>query len=187
MENQSFFNRFILLYLLMNLVLLIYSPLSKAQAFETGSRISWMDAQSVLDHHNKVRKEVGVNQLVWDTSLSAYAQRWANYLAESENCKLIHRSDNYREGKLYGENLYWGSSAVYYSPLSASESWYSEKKLYEYKRIDDSNWSKVGHYTQMVWRNTVAVGVGVATCASGGIIVVANYFPPGNYLGEFPY
>ncbi|MEI6088085.1 MAG: CAP domain-containing protein [Bacteroidota bacterium] len=44
-----------------------------------------------------------------------------------------------------------------------------------------------GHYTQMVWKNTKEVGVGVSTCPNGAIIIVANYFPAGNYMRQFPY
>ena len=43
-----------------------------------------------------------------------------------------------------------------------------------------------GHYTQVVWANTLSVGCGVAVCPTG-TIVVCNYAPPGNYVGEKPY
>jgi hypothetical protein len=39
----------------------------------------------------------------------------------------------------------------------------------------------------MIWKNTKEIGVGIATCPAGGLIVVANYNPPGNFMGEFPY
>jgi hypothetical protein len=39
----------------------------------------------------------------------------------------------------------------------------------------------------MIWENSREVGVGVAKCADGALIVVANYFPAGNYIGEYPY
>ena len=45
-----------------------------------------------------------------------------------------------------------------------------------------------GHFTQVVWRDTKSVGVGYAQNECNGytaIFVVANYFPPGNWMGEF--
>jgi hypothetical protein len=39
----------------------------------------------------------------------------------------------------------------------------------------------------MVWKSTKEVGVGVAYCKNGGIIVSASYFPAGNIVGETPY
>jgi hypothetical protein len=39
----------------------------------------------------------------------------------------------------------------------------------------------------MVWKTTREVGVGVAYCQSGGIIIVASYYPTGNMMGEYPY
>jgi len=44
-----------------------------------------------------------------------------------------------------------------------------------------------GHFTQLVWKGSKQLGVGIAF-ANGGktAVVVANYYPPGNYLGQFP-
>jgi hypothetical protein len=39
----------------------------------------------------------------------------------------------------------------------------------------------------MVWKNTKEVGVGIGYCKNGGIIIVASYFPAGNYIGQYPY
>ena len=43
-----------------------------------------------------------------------------------------------------------------------------------------------GHYTQMVWRETTALGCGEAIC-NKTLIVACNYDPPGNYIGRRPY
>ena len=43
----------------------------------------------------------------------------------------------------------------------------------------------VGHFTQVVWKSSKELGVGKATSRSGRIYVVANYYPPGNYQGQF--
>ena len=38
--------------------------------------------------------------------------------------------------------------------------------------------------SQVVWKATTEVGCGFANCA-GGALVVCEYAPPGNVLGEF--
>lgn len=143
--------------------------------------------QSLLNHHNAKRRDVGVQPLIWSNVLAAYAQEWANYLAQKNKCIIKHRPEKMRKGKEYGENIYWASSYDDDGLLAASESWYSEIKLYDKKPISFSNVNAVGHYTQMVWHSTTQIGVGMAVCPSGAIIVVANYFEAGNMMGEKPY
>lgn len=178
---QHLLNRYGILLLMM---LLPFA--SKAQSYSTGSKISRIDATMILDHHNKVREEVGVGPLVWDPNIASYAQSWADHLAKS-NCKISHRNNSQEEGRNYGENIFWGSSSTAYAPLDASVSWYEEKEGYRYKVIRSTDWSETGHYTQMVWRKTRSMGAGMAVCPSGAIIVVANYDPPGNFIGQYPY
>jgi pathogenesis-related protein 1 len=150
----------------------------------TGSDVSQSDAQEALDFHNKVRNDVGTKPLHWSTELASYAQEWADHLANN-NCEFEHRSGEYDQ-KNYGENIFWGSGTMYTSK-SASESWYSEIKDYVHGVLTSDNWSTAGHYTQMVWSTTTAVGIGSATCPNGSVIIVANYNPPGNYLGQKAY
>src|SRR5256885_110006 len=105
----------------------------------TGSKISPEDAQAVLDHHNKIRNDLGIPPLTWSAEVAAYAQQWADSLAMSNDCNLNHR-DNSRSG--YGENLYGASSADSFKPSDASNAWYSEIKDYSYAKLDDTNWAK---------------------------------------------
>lgn len=41
-----------------------------------------------------------------------------------------------------------------------------------------------GHFTQVVWKESKELGVAFAKIG-GKVIVVANYSPPGNYIGHF--
>lgn len=41
-----------------------------------------------------------------------------------------------------------------------------------------------GHWTQVVWKSTTAVGCGAARCSFGSF-VVCRYSPPGNVMGQF--
>ncbi|GHM98674.1 hypothetical protein WSM22_01640 [Cytophagales bacterium WSM2-2] len=168
------------------MLLLITLPASGQNVPEaTGSKVSQKDAQSALDFHNKVRKDVGCPPLEWSAELAMYAQAWADNLAK-EDCKMKHRP---REGKwkqIHGENIYWGS-ASYFTALNASENWYSEIKVYKHVPITAENFHPIGHYTQMVWKTTTKVGLGQAVCKNGETIVVGNYDPPGNYIGQKAY
>jgi uncharacterized protein YkwD len=174
------------LVLVMAAIMLIIFPIwSQTVPGVTGSKISKSEAQLALDHHNKVRTDVGAPALQWSAELSKFAQEWADHLA-SDNCNMEHRPRSGQWTQKYGENIFWGSGSSY-TPLDASKSWYDEIKDYTYGPVSGSNWYKTGHYTQMVWKNTTKVGIGVAKCSDGGIIIVANYDPPGNYMGEKPY
>jgi pathogenesis-related protein 1 len=153
----------------------------------TGSKIKSTDAELILRHHNAIRTDIGVSTLTWSTSLAAYAQQWANYLAANNNCDIKHRDVSGENGKLYGENIFWGSSAAAFPPVQASYDWYGEKRLYKYRKISAANYFKTGHYTQMIWKDTREMGVGVAVCPNGSVIVVANYYPAGNVIGQYPY
>ncbi len=152
----------------------------------TGSEMTRAEARDVLDFHNKSRREVGSPPLEWSVELSAYAQEWANYLASKNNCKMAHRSNMGKQTRSAGENLFWGSASTF-TPLDACQSWYGEIKSYRYRPVTAQNYYNTGHYTQMVWKKTKVVGMGVAICKGGAILIVANYYPPGNYIGEKPY
>ena len=166
------------------LILICTSSFGQKVPKKTGSKVSTDQAQEALDFHNKVRKDVGTAPLEWSEELAAFAQDWADQLAKRD-CAFEHRPRT-SGGKNYGENIYWGSASTF-TPLNASESWYSEIEKYKHGPLNESNWYATGHYTQMVWYSTKKVGIGAATCSSGEIIIVANYDPPGNYMGEKAY
>jgi hypothetical protein len=65
-----------------------------------------------------------------------------------------------------------------------TDDWYNEVQYYNY---DQGGFSmKTGHFTQVVWKNTAKIGAGIAyNGARTKAYVVAQYTPPGNYLGQF--
>lgn len=140
------------------------------------------DIENALIVHNKARDQVGVSYLIWSDKLAEDAQQYAEYLAL--NNKFEHSG-----ASGYGENLYWSSGYNSSSAMKlASEAWYNEIKDYSYGPvINNQHFSKIGHYTQMVWKNTQAVGIGVAIDPDGDLYVVARYYPPGNFIGQYPY
>jgi pathogenesis-related protein 1 len=151
----------------------------------TGSKVTSQQAQAALDFHNQVRKDVKVPALEWSRELAAYAQLWANKLV-SDGCKLEHRPSSGKWTRIYGENIYFGT-AKGLTATDASKAWYGEIKDFNNEKLSRSNFAKIAHYTQMVWRSTTKVGIGQAVCPSGATIIVANYSPMGNYMGQMPY
>lgn len=148
---------------------------------QTGSDLTQKQAQAALDVHNEARSEVGVLPLTWSVELSQIAQQWAEHLAQN-GCEMEHSDSSDT-----GENLYWTSRGTDSSAADAVRAWYSEKKDFRNVPLKGNNWYKTGHYSQIVWKTTTHVGMASARCSKGETIVVANYSPPGNYMGETAY
>ncbi|MCL7041053.1 hypothetical protein MKW94_021078 [Papaver nudicaule] len=130
--------------------------------------------QQYLDAHNAARAEVNVGPLVWDNNVAAYAANYANQRAG--DCNLIH------SGGPYGENLAGSSGNLAIG--RAVSLWVSEKSQYDYQ--SNSCQGVCGHYTQVVWRNSVRLGCASVTCNNGGTFVICSYDPPGNFRGQRP-
>jgi uncharacterized protein YkwD len=173
-------------FLVAALLLLSTTMWAQKVPANTGSKVPQDQAQEALDFHNKARKDVGNPPLEWSAELANYAQKWADHLANDENCKMRHRPNDGEWKRLYGENIFWSSDYSSHA-IVASESWYSEIKDYKHGILTSSNWYASGHYTQMIWKTTTKVGIGQGVCPSGAIIIVGSYDPPGNYMGEKAY
>ena len=64
--------------------------------------------------------------------------------------------------------------------------WYNEEKDYDYSTGKPKTpGSVVLHFTQVVWKATVRVGVGFAISKNNKFYTVARYAPKGNMGGEF--
>lgn len=159
------------------------SPRNSRISEQFGASITKQQVEHVLALHNKARADVGVPPLRWSNELASFAQAWADHLA-AKDCKVHHRPNSGTWKQRYGENIFMGTRG-YYDVGDAVQSWESEKKHYK-GTVTASNYMKVGHYTQMVWKTTTHVGCGIAEC-DDYIIVVCNYNPPGNILGQKPY
>lgn len=179
------FCNFISMHRSLSLLLLLLITTGIRAQTTSGSTLSDQEVQQTLDYHNRVRKEVGSPPLQWSPELATYAQAWADHLV-AIGCEMQHRPFDGEWKQLYGENIFWGSDASF-TVENACGSWYGEIKDYRYGVLNENNWYKTGHYTQMVWKNTTHVGLGKAVCPNGAVIIVGNYNPPGNYLGQKPY
>ena len=149
---------------------------------EQGSSGSWPRGTS-LDHsflarQNSVRASVGEPPLVWSVRLSSVAQEWANHLIATGAFK--HHVDGG-----YGENLYEiiGGSAT---PRNVVSAWADEIRDYNPRTNSCSSGVDCGHYTQIVWSTTHAVGCAFATDPNRQVWV-CEYYPAGNVIGYRPY
>lgn len=127
---------------------------------------------------NEARADVGVPPLVWDESVAGHARSWAR--VRVDDCELVHSNSR------YGENLAKGSNPRY-SLADAARLWLDEKSDYDRPSNSCVNGRECLHYTQLVWRTSTRVGAAKARCGNGWTYVVANFDPPGNWLGRRPY
>ena len=146
-----------------------------------GSRASQshrVNQSEILAAHNKYRREVGVPGLVWSDTIAASARQWADHLAATRSFK--HSSSG------YGENI-WSGTTGSFSQTDMVDRWGSEQQYF----VAGGSFPNVcrgtcGHYTQIIWRHTTAIGCGLAT-DGGRDYLVCQYNPPGNYRGQKPY
>ncbi|MBV9612877.1 MAG: hypothetical protein JO091_10400 [Acidobacteriaceae bacterium] len=143
---------------------------------DRGTTPSALTARQIVAAHNVVRSRVGVPPLVWSDEVARTAQEWAETLLATG--VFAHRGNS-----SYGENLFEASGLVL-TPWQVVNAWASEAKDYEY--AVNSCTSVCGHYTQIVWRDTRAVGCGIVRDGRREIWV-CNYAPNGNIIGERPY
>lgn len=150
----------------------------------TAVKLEREEVKIFIAEHNRVRSDVGVAPVSWSKKITAYSTAWAEHLAKS-GCSMEHRPRNGKWKQIYGENIFMGT-AGYFSVADAVRSWESEKAEYKYGPVNEKTWYPTGHYTQVVWRSSKTIGCGKSLC-NGNMIVVCNYDPPGNYMGEKPY
>ncbi|XP_034935535.1 uncharacterized protein [Chelonus insularis] len=132
-----------------------------------------------LETHNYYRSRHGVPPLRLNKQLCKTSQDWANILATKG--RLEHRANIE-----YGENLYcmWSSNPK--TIVNGDEpvnDWYAEEVQHQYNR--EPTTLKTGHFTQVIWRGSTELGVGMSRNRNGEVYVVCNYNPAGNFLGSF--
>jgi uncharacterized protein YkwD len=130
----------------------------------------------LLAAHNAYRASLGLPPLRWSDQLAANAQRWADHLAEIGQLEHSGPGQNLAMAEAGTESLtqlvdLWGSEQAYFTNG-------------DFPDISTTgNWMDVGHYSQMVWKTTTEVGCGFAE-SYGRDVLVCDYDPPGNVMGE---
>ncbi|CAD5114247.1 unnamed protein product [Dimorphilus gyrociliatus] len=136
----------------------------------------------VIKSHNKCRRQHNVAELRHSKDLSILAQKWADHLASIN--RPIHSNDTYKGEKL-GENVarVWRSIGAEHTGQEVTKEWYSERTNYDFKLGKFT--TGVGHFTQLIWKDSREIGVGKSLTRDGQIFVVCNYYPSGNIYGKF--
>ena len=131
-----------------------------------------------LQSHNKYRKIHHSPPLSLNKEICQISQKYAENLANND---IFQHSDNKYKGEELGENLFMckGKEAT---GEYVTKSWYDEIKDHDFNGGFQNN---TGHFTQLVWKGSKEVGFGFSKSKSGYTYVVANYFPAGNFSGQF--
>lgn len=146
-------------------------------------RLTSLD-ERLLAAHNRERSALGVPALAWDGELAAEAAAWGETLAASGAFEHEETGDEDPQG----ENL-WAGTPGAYSPEEMVGGWIEEKRHFRPGRFPDNSltgdYEDVGHYTQLVWRETDRVGCALARGAEE--VLVCRYRTAGNVVGESPF
>lgn len=154
---------------------------------DTGGDVSF--SNGLTDLHNNIRASASptpnppLTPLVWDSFIASAAQSYADL------CQFQHSNNG------LGENLFATTGTDNNVSGAAVAAWASESADYDLNSNTCAG-GTCGHYTQIVWDSTTALGCGVATCP-GNVspfgtnepwqLLVCNYNPPGNFFGQAPY
>jgi hypothetical protein len=159
----------------------------------------------ILKAHNTFRSTIALGkapgqpgatdmlEMVWDDEVAAKAQAWADH------CAFEHDSDAgmaTSKFKFVGQNLDIYVSSKKLAKISLSDmvkDLYDEVNLYNGQSAPVSSYvydDGTGHYTQIAWAKTYALGCGFKVYMDGGMYsyqLTCNYGPGGNYDGDKMY
>ncbi|XP_036025301.1 GLIPR1-like protein 1 [Onychomys torridus] len=147
--------------------------------------------QEIVDSHNELRSKVNpsaanMNYLYWDKKLAKVAESWSNKCQFAHNPCINKQYQCDKDYDVLGENIFLGG--IQTTPKRMISYWYNESQHYTF---DTMACSKVcGHYTQVVWANSLRIGCALSSCPNLGSsmgLFVCNYSPPGNYRDTKPY
>lgn len=139
----------------------------------------------VLAAHNAERAALGIPPLRWNPELVESAHAWGRYLATTG--RFEHAPERHMDPE--GENL-WAGTRGYYSPEAMVDGWVREKRYFKPGAFPNNSTTgrvgDVGHYTQLMWRDTVEVGCALSRGRDEDVLV-CRYKNAGNYRGERPF
>lgn len=138
--------------------------------------------QVMIETHNSARRAYGSTPLRWDAGLAQDAARYARVLAARGT--MAHDPQRGVRPQ-QGENLFMGTRGAY-SYAKMAGLWIDERRWFRKGVFPDvvssGHWSRVGHYTQIVWPATERFGCALASNRRDDFLV-CRYLPAGNYFG----
>ena len=125
---------------------------------------------------NDIRKSHQVGELQMARDLNNIAQSHSNKLAR--NAKLEYSGNKFR-GEELGEILFYYSTSC--SSDLVIDSWNKDENTFKYNKKNQ----EASSFTQIVWKSSQYIGVGISQDTNGGTYIVANFYPAGNISGQF--
>lgn len=137
--------------------------------------------RDALKAHNDYRAQHGAPPLKINSGMNSYAQKWSNRCAKK--AALQHR----KNGK-YGENIHFAYDSQGIDRITgatATKAFYDEIARYNFS--SGQFMQGTGHFTQVVWKGSKNMGIGVSFNPKNKneVYAVFNYDPPGNVQGQF--
>lgn len=143
------------------------------------------EANRILAAHNAERSRLGLQPLSWNAALAGDARAHARALAAEG--RFEHASDLGSKG--HGENLWMGTARAW-NAAEMVQMFLDERRHFRAAPFPDisttGRWKDVGHYTQIVWRETREVGCAIESGESNDVLV-CRYYPAGNVMGQRPF
>ncbi len=167
---------------------------SDAGSSDAGSGGLPPGASDWLTPMNAARAAVGEVPFTWDPIAAEVAQSWANECSFGHNPSASSQYAALGGSGGLGEDVAAGAPSE--SVANAVASWVNEAQYYDHATNSCASGEVCGHYTQIVWKNTTAVGCAQAHCTTNSPfgasfptwdMSVCDFNPPGNYVGESPY
>ncbi|KAF6209045.1 hypothetical protein GE061_014788 [Apolygus lucorum] len=181
------------------LTLLALSVACRNGAKQLRNSINKQQRNTIVELHNQLRNKVAsgkvlsqspaqnMKELVWDNEMAQHAQTWA------DGCVFEHdpnRKDS--RGQYFGQNLAMTMTSAQNNVNNPNieymiNAWFNE--VYKYGYTGGFNHA-TGHYSQMIWASSNKVGCGLTSYSSSKMyntLLVCNYSPAGNVLGEHAY
>ncbi|XP_070573942.1 peptidase inhibitor 15-like [Ptychodera flava] len=163
------------------------SPSSGRQRYRRFTDYTESDIEYWINRHNQHRGEVDppasdMKFMTWDDDLATMAQTWVDY------CHWEHGDPDIQHSYEHtGQNMWvFGPSSLEERPTvsDAVDAWYDERYDYDYETNSCVPGRVCGHYTQVVWAESQALGCGIAFCPTvnnsqyvDSWMIVCNYGP----------
>ena len=188
-KNKIKIINFLKMSRLLIISLIFYFFLSFTQAQNCTKQLTPAQRDAILKAHNQFRNTVAsgkqkaangllpqasnMNQMIWDFELEALAQGWANTNPTDHN---PNRQVPSAPNDYIGENMYWSSKGTSskltpgnFNATGGVASWFNEVIYYNGNVTNfgsEQTSQVIGHFTQIIWGNTLRVGCGILDCVT---------------------
>ncbi|TMB28889.1 MAG: hypothetical protein E6J62_16935 [Deltaproteobacteria bacterium] len=145
----------------------------------------WLDTQNAVRHRAQPPPVPALADFTWSSAAAAVAQDWANRCTYQHNAGRGNRGENIAASAPPGSTI-----------ADTVNAWAGEASFYDHAKNSCDAGQDCGHYTQIVWRDSVRAGCARQTCTINSPFGAQNpnwdfwvcdYEPPGNVIGQRPY